>query len=91
MKNIKLNIEKLKNPFIFAPLKIKIITMKNTLKIGFLAIMFAFVFVACKPKEAAEETVEATEEVVDAATEVVETVDSAATAIVDSAATVVAE
>ena len=33
--------------------------MKNTLKIGFLAIMFAFVFVACKPKteEVAEEVV----------------------------------
>ena len=91
MKNINLNIEKLKNPFIFAPLKIKIITMKNTLKIGFLAIMFAFVFVACKPKAAEEAVDAAAEEVVDAATEVVETVDSAATAIVDSAATVVAE
>ena len=66
--------------------------MKNTLKIGFLAIMFAFVFVACKPKEATEEAVDAAaEEVVDAATEVVETVDSTATAIVDSTATVVAE
>lgn len=61
--------------------------MKNTLKIGFLAIMFAFVFVACKPKEAAEATEEATEEV----TEVVDTTAAAATEMVDTAAAVVAE
>ena len=63
--------------------------MKNTLKIGFLAIMFAFVFVACKPKteEATEEV--ATEEVADeeAATEEVAT-EEVASEMVDTAAVV---
>lgn len=64
--------------------------MKNTLKIGFLAMLFAVVFVACKPKEVAEEAVEATEEAAADATEVVEEVvagaDSLATAVADSVA-----
>ena len=62
--------------------------MKNTLKIGFLAIMFAFVFVACKPKteEVATEEV-ATEEAVveEVATEEV-AAEEAPSEMVDTAA-----
>lgn len=65
--------------------------MKNTLKIGFLAMLFAVVFVACKPKEAAEEAVEATEEAVTEATDAVEqVVDSAAAAVSEVADSVAA-
>ena len=65
--------------------------MKNTLKIGFLAIMFAFVFVACKPKTAVLAVDAAADELANAATEVVGIVDSKANAIVHSTATVISE
>ena len=63
--------------------------MKNTLKIGFLAIMFAFVFVACKPKAAEEAVDAAAEEVV--AEEVVEETPVDTTAAPADSTTVVAE
>ena len=64
--------------------------MKNTLKIGFLAMLFAVVFVACKPKT--EEAVDAAaEEVATEATDAVEqVVDSAAAAVTEAVDTAAA-